>query len=426
MRADARRIILVLAAAAAFLLPPGCGDDEEPLKVGVLVDCSGILESYADGELAGAELPIKLRSGSAGGRPVEFVKGCTEVGSLTLTIARTRSLIEADGVDVVVGPAGEPEGVLMRRLAHRYPDVTFILTAGAAQEATLRHSQPNVFRFVADAPQSAAGLATYARRDLGWRRAAVAFDYTPAAWEATAGFVAEFCSLGGEVSEQGPFTGDPADRAVAARMARGADGVFVSSGFYPAAEFLRAYRRDVGRLPGRLVLHGYGFSVPHALTLDGVDLSGVVLGGDMPQATERPQWRRYLRSFAETNPDMPPRTARDALVLPYYVGVEGLARALEQVDGDIGPGGKDLRAALERVRFEGPMGPIRLDARRQAVVSVHLRRVMARGERVRTEPIRVVDGVDQSYGGIFTPRTRTPSLFALSCKRAKPPARARG
>src|SRR5262245_61324815 len=168
MRADARRAVLALLAAASLVLPLGCGGDDDPLKVGVLVDCSGLLEAFGDSELAGAELPIEQRDGTAGGRPVELVKGCTEVSSLTLTIARVRSLIEEDGVDVVVGPVGEPEGVVMRRLASRYPDVTFILTASAAQESTMRDSQPNVFRFVADAAQSAAGLANYAYRELGW------------------------------------------------------------------------------------------------------------------------------------------------------------------------------------------------------------------------------------------------------------------
>lgn len=426
MRADFRRGSAVFLAAASLGLGSGCDGGEEPLRVGVLVDCSGLLESSELGELAGAELPFKQRDGAAGGRRIELVKGCTEIGGLTLTIARTRSLIEEEGAEVVVGPAGEPEGIVMRRLAPRYPEVTFILSASMAQEATLRDSQPNVFRFVADTAQSAAGLGTYAYRELGWRRAAVVFDYASGSWGATAGFVAEFCSLGGEVKAQGPLAPDAGNRALAAQLARESDGVFLTTGFWSPAEFLGGYSRAVRHLPERLVMNGYGLSLPHALTPQGVDLSGVVLGGDIPRAAEGPEWRRYVRAFANAYPELPPSTARDQIVMPYYVGAEGLARALERVHGDIGPGGGELRAALARGEFQGPMGPIRLDSHRQAVVSIHLRRLTIQGERVTTEPVRVVRGVTQAYDGIFTPDAPPPALFELRCKHREPPAWARG
>lgn len=430
---DLRRLALAGLAAAALALPAGCGDDDDPLRVGVLVECSGILKAFGDATLAGAELPIEERDGSAGGRPVELVKGCTELTLSTPLITETRRLIEDEGVDVVVGPVGETEGVLLRRIARRYPDVTFLLSASAAQEATLREAQPNVFRFSADAAQAAAGLAAYAYHELGWRRAAVAFDYVQASWGSAAGFAAEFCSLGGTVDSQGAFTATRADRAVARQLARDADGVFLTDAFNSAAEFLGAYRHAVGRrLPARLLLNGYWLSQPHQLAPKGVDLTGVIVGGDIPFDSERPEWRRYVRAYADAFPELPSDSAGDLLVIPYYLSTEALARALDDVDGDIGPGGEALRSALARVEFVGPTGPIRLDANRQAVVSVHLRRVSGRGDSVTTRPFRIVKHVDESYGGIFTPRTPVPSLsgpgpeLSLRCPHGDPPTWARG
>ena len=426
MRTDLRQLALAGLAAAALALPAGCGDDEDPLRVGVLVECTGILKAFDDATFAGAELPIKQRDGSAGGRPVELVKGCVEIGSTTPLITETRRLIEDEGVDVVVGPVGETEGVLMTRIAARYPDVTFLLGASAAQETTLRDAQPNVFRFSADAAQAAAGLASYAYHDLGWRRAAVAFDYPASSWASTAGFVAEFCSLGGTVESQGAFIATRADRDLAKRLAREADGVFLTDGFYSAAEFLRSYGDQVKRLPARLVLNGYWLSQPRQLAPKGVDLAGVVVGGDIPFDSERPEWRRYIRSYADAFPDLPRDSGGDLLVVPYYLSMEALARALDTVDGEIGPRGKTLRSALARVRFVGPTGPIRLDANRQAIVSVHLRRVSPQGDKVTTRPFRIVGQVDESYGGRFTPRTPAPSPFALDCRHGDPPPWARG
>src|SRR4029077_1475498 len=145
-----------------------------------------------------------------------------------------------------------------------------------------------------------------------------------------------------------------------------------------AAEFLRAYGQQVKRLPARLVLNGYWLSQPHQLSPEGVDLSGVVVGGDIPFDSESTEWRRYVRAYAQAYPDLPRDSAGGLLVIPYYLATEALARALDAVDGDIGPHGQKLRSALARVRFVGPTGPIRLDANRQAIVSVHLRRVSSR------------------------------------------------
>jgi branched-chain amino acid transport system substrate-binding protein len=426
MSGDLRRLALAGLAAAALVLPAGCGGGEDPLRVGVLVECTGLLKAFEDATYAGAELPIKERDGSAGGRPVELVKGCEEIGSTTPLIVETRRLIEDEDVDVVVGPVGETEGLVMRKLAARYPGVTFLLAASATQEVTLRHAQLNVFRFSADAAQSAAGLAAYAYHQLGWRRAAVAFDYPASSWASTAGFVAEFCSLGGTVRSQGAFVATRADRELAKRLAREADGVFLTDGYYSAAEFLRAYGQEVERLPARLVLNGYWLAQPHQLAPEGVDLTGVVVGGDIPFDSESPEWRRYVRAYAEAYPDLPRDSAGGLLVIPYYLATEALAHALDTVDGDIGPHGRKLRSALARVEFVGPTGPLRLDANRQAVVSVHLRRVSARGDQVTTRPFRIVRRVDESYGGRFTSGTPVPSPFTLDCRHGNPPPWARG
>ena len=80
--------------------------------------------------------------------------------------------------------------------------MTFLASEMGSQETTLRDPPPNLFRFAPTGAQTTAGLGTYAYRDLGWRRAVVvAEDWYPG-WESAAGFVAEFCALGGDVVER--------------------------------------------------------------------------------------------------------------------------------------------------------------------------------------------------------------------------------
>jgi branched-chain amino acid transport system substrate-binding protein len=440
MGADHLRLTGVLASLActACLVTSGCGDEPEPVRVGVLVECTGLLASSGEPALAAAELPFLERGGalqgsgpedgiagaSVAGRPVEIVRGCTEFSQLSLLIAETRRLIEAEGVEVVIGPTAPPGGVVMRRIAERYPETTFLLGATSAQEATLEDPQPNVYRFGADDVQSAAGLGTYAFRDLGWRRAAIAFDYSQGSWERAAGFAAEFCALGGEVVARGSLDPAAPDWASPRRLADESDGVALfSSGVASPAEFLFGYSRYAAPLRERLVVSGFGFSLTGALSPGGIDLRGVVLGGDIPLESERPAWRRYVRSYEQAFPSVPRSFAQGVLVVPYYVAAEALARALEQADGDIDDGGDRLRAELAKVSFNGPAGPVHLDRHRQAVVTVHLRRISGRGAELGTEPFRLVRNVEQTFGGSFSPSTPPPSpQGSPRCEHGSPPA----
>ena len=177
------------AAVCLALGSAGCGEQEPPIRVAVLTECIGTLEASKESILAAAQLPFiergaragdgpcrRARGRELGGRPVEMLVGCTLVSNLSGLIIEVRRLIESGGADVIVGPVGDTEGIIVRRLAARYPNVTFVLGASGAQATTLSDPQPNLFRFVADGAQKTAGLAAHAYTDLGWRRAALVMD----------------------------------------------------------------------------------------------------------------------------------------------------------------------------------------------------------------------------------------------------------
>jgi branched-chain amino acid transport system substrate-binding protein len=442
--AEPLRLLAVGAAAACLALAStGCGDEEPPVRVAVLTECIGPLEVFKESILAAAQLPFiqrgarpraegpaaGLEGASFGGHPVEMLVGCINIANLSGLIIEVRRLIETSGADVIIGPVGETGGIITRRLAARYPHVTFLLGASGAQAATLSDPQPNVFRFVADGAQSTAGLAAHAYTDLGWRRAALVMDpFEPHSWEQAAGFVAEFCALGGTVVSRDPLLVQLApDRALGARLSREVDGTMLITTASSPTHFLRTYDRGSATLPRRLLLAGFWFAQPGGLSPGGppprgVDLSGVVLGGDLPLDSERPQWRRQQRAYVRAFPQLPSGLAHGPVQFAPYMAAEALARALERVDGDLGRDGRRLRAALSKVAFDGPAGPVRLDRNRQAVVSVHLRRIEGRGERARTVPFRVVEGVDQSFGGAFDGGTPAPSFESPKCRRGPVPA----
>jgi branched-chain amino acid transport system substrate-binding protein len=434
MRAELR-LFAGAGLIALALLAAGCGGGKEPFRIGVVVDCEGVFSALTDEMLAGAELPLLERGGRlAGRRPsgrlegprvagrrIEIRQGCAEITYLTQLIENVRRLVEADHADVVVAPmVGNAEGIVLRKLAPRYPDVAFVIGYSGAQETTLRDPAPNLFRFSLDAAQGEAGLGTYAYRDLGWRHAAVVFTDNEIAWPQAAGFIAEFCALGGSVQRvaaEGPAA------AVVSRLAKGADGVALMALSFPdTIGFASAYARTQSDLARHLVLglSALTFGDPQSLARSAPLLNGVVQGGFSHDARE-PAWAAFRRSYLRHFPGLgaPAAPADFPIVLTYYDAVEASLRALDQAR-EAGP---TFLRALAATTLEAPDGRIRLDRNRQAIVSTYLSRfdVGAKGvPELRT--FRVFRNVEQSFGGYFSSTTPSPTATRPGCHSATPPS----
>ena len=431
--------ILAVALAGA-VLAAGCGGSgsSDPVRIGVLVDCIGTLETVHEPVMGAVELPLirrgarpagrtpteGLRGAEVAGRPVEIVEGCTEQGHTARLVAETRRLVEEEGAQVVIGPeSGTGDETVLRQVAPRYPDVTFLIAAGTAQEVTLRDPAPNVFRFTPDAAQTVAGLGTYAYRTLGWRTAAVVTDPYPTGWEAAAGFMAEFCALGGRVTDR-DYSSLYGPTPAAARRARAADGVAVlSTLFGDPSKFMALYGRGLPGLSRRVVIGGLTFLDPRSLRW-AVDPRGIVVASLVPPAPT-PAAKRDLREFAAAFPGLPAALVLQPVVETYGDSAEAAVQALERVDGDLTGGQARFRAALSALRLDTARGPVRLDGNRQAVASSYLGRVAGTRAAPAVVPFRTIEDVDQTYGGLFSASTPTPTMTSPACVRGTPPPWAR-
>jgi branched-chain amino acid transport system substrate-binding protein len=450
MPADLRLVLPVLAAALA-LTAAGCGGGHGgAIRIGVLSDCVGTFGAYNDLTLAAAELPLLQRGArlagrqpSAGikgaevaGRRVELLTGCTEISLYTKLIDEVRRLVEKDGADVIIGPIGFTDGLVLRDYARRHPDIAFLLTYSGAQEATLHDPAQNVFRFEPDGAQWVAGLGSYAYHDLGWRTVATVAENSTFAWPEVAGFVAEFCALGGRVLDRlwtppyAPPGFPPELAAYAAKVPKTADGVALFPNFYQdTVGFARALRKRRPDLAHSLIIGPLGFNVPTTLGGSGRLLVGVVTGLNQPFESQTPAFRAYARSFRRFFPDLAPQPSAPTdhtIVIPYRDAMEATLEALERGHGELSHGERAFMDALSAVVLDSPNGRIHLDADRQAIAPAYLSRVGfdANGRPV-LRTLRVVPEVEQTFAGLFSGSTPPPSSVAPGCRRAPPPPWAR-
>jgi branched-chain amino acid transport system substrate-binding protein len=431
-------VLLTLVAVAA-----GCGGGSEaPFRIGVLADCTGIAAETHDWALAGAELPLLQRGGKlagrgpaggvrgarVAGRDIELVEECSETGVFGRMITAARRLVEIDRVDAVVGAMGGSDGVVLREIARRYPRVPFLVAGTAVREATAHVPAPNLYRFSSDVEQDQAGLATYAYRTLGWRRAAVVAEDTAEGWGAVAAFSTEFCALGGSVQRVWtPLYGAPGP--LLKQLPGSVDGVTVLSTFpygTPSA-FIRGYlalHPDAQRslLLGLWVWPPFQERDYAALW---PELHGVVarLSG-VPDPSLAAN-TAYRKAFAGAFPSLPAGLASNPIVLPYYTAVEALLQALVSTNGDPGADHGRLRTALASLRLETPTGPVHLDRNRQAVVPATLVRLTGTEPGPASfQPVLRIPAVDETVGGLFTSRS-SPTARSSECARATPPPWAR-
>jgi branched-chain amino acid transport system substrate-binding protein len=425
--------VSVLAAALA-LAANGCSQEEPPLRIGVVVDCVGINRSLHDAELSGAQLPLIQRGAhrrggpvqhgvtpvKVAGRSVELVPGCTEAAEFSTLTTELRRLAELEKVDAVVAGGTGADEVVIRDIAREHPAAVFLPVVHGPREVTLHRPAGNVFRFSGDHGQGVAGLATYAYRALGWRRAAVVLGNWDVGWLGRDAFVAEFCSLGGTIADQVAVDlFDPAGRDID-RVPRDVDGVAVFAGqFFGPSGFLKRLARRA-QDPAREIVAGPALmNDPTTLRATSHALAGVAGTSYLDPLRARAYLREYSRAF----PGVPTSLASGELVTGYRDAVEAILRALEHGEGSTAR----LPAELRRLHVRLLGGPVRLDGNGQAVISTSLVRIRDRPAGQADpllEPISRLQGVDQSVGGLLAP-SLSPEAAPAECKRRQPPSWAR-
>lgn len=411
-----RASVTLLALTATAL--PGCSEEDDPYRVGVVVDCVGINRPLHDAELSGAQLPLLQRGADLhgklpddgitsieiGDRDVELVPGCTEVYEFSALTGEVRRLIEREDVDAVIAGGSGPDEIVLRDIARRYPDVVFLPVVHGPREVTLETAAPNLYRFAQDHAQGVAGLGTFAYRDLGWRTAAVVLGNWDTGWAQRDAFAAEFCELGGSVrTDVAVDSFDPAGSDVDS-LPMGVDGVAVfAPAFFGPTEFLKALAESADD-PAREIVVGPSVTDDPAMLRSTASALAGVRG---TSNAEPARTDAFLRDYEAEFPGTPTAVAGSELVTGYRDAMEALLQGLEHADGDEAVVGAELSAL--QIGLLG--GQVRLDESRQAVGSTWLVRIndKAKGSEARSlTPIRETSGVEQSLGGLL-PASHAPS-----------------
>jgi branched-chain amino acid transport system substrate-binding protein len=274
-----------------------------------------------------------------------------------------------------------------------------------------------------------AGLGDYAYNELGWRRVVTLGDDYDFPYTQTAGFVAEFCALGGEVVERiWPPLGEEDYTSYIAQIPTDIDGIYLSVGGSGTIAFVKQYEQLAGPLGDKII--GGSIAIDPSVLADpdiGPRMEGVVSGSSTNEDSTTPEYTQYVETLSTAWPD-----SQDELIVPvgkglfganWANGAEAIATALEQVNGDLSDGGAAFREALTafgEAGFESVEGPITIDENRQAIGNNYIIQATAQDDgTLVNKTLKTIPDVDQTFSGNFSADTPTPDRENPVCDQSQ-------
>ena len=430
----------------ATTVPAG---DGEAIRLGILAECEGEFGGFNEDVVAGVTLAMINEAGAtsnspttalegftgavAGGRPIEVVGvGCGDATPDRI-IQEVRTLVEQNNAEVVIGPLSGDEAIAIANYAKDHPDVTFIDGIAGSQEPTLAVQAENYFRFHGDGAQWNAGLGDRVYNDAGWRTVAVMVDDYSFGYTSAAGFIADFCAVGGEVVTRvfPPLgTTDYSSWVQQLPDPDEVDGYFWAVGGTGTNAALEAFVNAKGDLTGDQHAGNLFFS-PALATALGPDIAGAYVGGfaafpgdvhteliDAYKASADAAWETLTSGAAGGETAAPSAAAGFGFFYGYYVAGLALVQALNTVEGDLSDGHATLREELSTMTLEAPFGNVTLDENRQGIIDTFVQQLVLDEEtdEVVSQTVAIIPQVDQTFGGTFGPDTPPPDRENPACE----------
>jgi branched-chain amino acid transport system substrate-binding protein len=422
--------------------------DDGTVRLGILGECEGPFGGFHEDVVAGTTLALVNHAGATtksrtsaldgftgaqvAGTPIELVGiGCGD-DTADRILQEVRRLVEQLGANVIIGPLSGDEGIAVAEYAKAHPELTVFAGIAGSQEPTLQVQAPNFFRFYGDGAIWNAGLGDILYNKEGWRNVAVIADDYSFGHTSAAGFIADFCAVGGPVTHRVfPPLGTTDYSSYVAQLPDPdeVDGYFWAVGGSGTQASLESFVDAKGNLTGKQHAGNLFFNPDLAQAL-GTGIAGAYVGGfaTLPGDVRTPEIDAYLASadatwdslagaLSSNQPAAPSVAAAFGFFYGYYTGGVALVQSLTAVSGNIADRAA-FHSAISDLTLDLPYGDVRLDENRSGIVDVGLSQlaVNEQGEVVQ-QTVAIVPGVDQTFGGTFSPDTPSPSRDFPECER---------
>ena len=251
--------------------------------------------------------------------------------------------MEQLGADLMIGPLSGDESVAVANYAKQHPTKTFVNGTAGAWDTTAAVKAPNFFRFNGDGLQWQAGIGSIATTKNKWKNAAIIMDDYSFGYASGAGFIADFCAAGGNITKRvfPPLnTTDYSSYVQQLPAPDKVDGYFWAIGGTGTVPSIKAFENQYGTLKGSQVIGNLFFFSSGADKAIGPHLSGAYTGGfgtlpDLKGAVVT-KYKKILDKWFNKYPPLAGKAsdhAADGFTYNYYVNTWALMKALNAGQG---------------------------------------------------------------------------------------------
>jgi ABC-type branched-subunit amino acid transport system substrate-binding protein len=387
------------ATALALLMASGVARAEDTIKVGVTATLEGTYTILGVDGIAGFNAAVKKYGDMAGGKKLEFVIASTDA-TPDSAVRAVKKLIEQDKVQILLSPLSGDEGIAVKNFSLTHPELTFINAASGAQQTTFPDASPNFFRFNMDGAQWSAGLGDYAFNKKGYKKVAIVGEDYSFSHTQAAGFILEFCGLGGQItSRQWVPLGTKDFASTIAALPDDVDAVYLNLGGADAVNFLNQYSQAGGK--GHLM--GGSIMVDQTVLSAKGDAKKAMIGtlasSGMADTDPDPGWKAFVELYQASTPADKRLPSPGLLATNYYDATMALYEGLNKANGDLSNNQAKFKDALAHLTIDAPNGKISLDENRQAIGTNFVTEVVEDGKGgLLSSVVKVVPDVHQTLG----------------------------
>ncbi|QBK04976.1 ABC transporter substrate-binding protein [Hylemonella gracilis] len=349
---------------------PARAQDDQALRIGLLLPLTGPFSATGKQLEAGARLYLAQHGDTVAGRKVQLI---VKDDMATPDVAKrlAQELLVTDKVHVLAGFGLTPLAFAVAPMATQTKTPMVVM---AAATSSITEASPYIVRSSFTVPQVVLPLADWARQNRIRRVVSLVSDYAPGI-DSEKYFKERFTDQGGTVVETLRVPLRNPDFAPFLQKVRDLqpDALFT---FVPAgvgAVLIKQFtERGLPQAGIRIIAEG-SVTDDDLLNSLGDEALGIVTAHHYSAAHDSPVNRAYVAAFQKAVPGARP----NFMAVGAYDGMHVIMEALRKTQGNTS--GEALLAAMKGLSFDSPRGPVRIDPETRDVIhNIYIRRVERR------------------------------------------------
>jgi branched-chain amino acid transport system substrate-binding protein len=386
------RLAIVGACATAltqFATPALAAD---PLKIGVLMETSGVFAVLGQRQLKGMQFAVEEAGGEVAGRKIELLHEDTE-GKPDVGLAKTRKLVLSDKADIMTGIINSAVALAVTPYlsSQRMP---LVISNAAADVLTGAKCDRYVFRVSYSSAQISEPIGRWMAKNAPKNLYILGSDFV-AGHEFVAAAKQAYLAGGGTIVGETftPF-GRTQDYGPYISQARSANPGAVFAVYFAAEALLFVKQYESFGMKAAMPLFGPIGLTPPVLRQAQADAAlGVISPENYVLELDTPENRKFREAFKKKFGEDP-----EEFAVMGYDAVRFIIEAVKARGGDTADR-PALVGAIEKVAYTGPRGPMKMAKNHQATQNVYIVKTVKKDNAVAFEIIDTYKDVEDPVKG---------------------------